>query len=96
LNPFLTSEILVLLLLTVFLFLFFFPSVFEPKRSRDTKPKGITDTQVEEFTGKKHKDAIEPFLGLEDIEKEGHEEKRLEKATPNACNPILVLANIES
>jgi hypothetical protein len=86
----------VLLLLIVFLFTFFFPSVFESKRSRDIKPKEVTNTQSEESTGEKHKIAMEPFLGLEDIEKEGHEEKRLEKATPHTCNPILVLTNIES
>lgn len=87
---------LVLLLLIVFLFVFFFPSVFESKRSRDIKPKRVTDTQSEESTGEKHKIALEPFLDLEDIEKEEDKERRLKKATPHACNPILVLANIES
>jgi hypothetical protein len=87
---------LVLLLLIVFLFIFFFPSVFESKRAIDIKPKGTSDTQSEGSTGKKHKVAIEPFLGLEDIEKEEYRAKRLEKATPHTCNPILVLADIES
>jgi hypothetical protein len=86
---------LILLLLIVFLFLFFFPSAFEPKRSRDTKPKGTTDTQADESQGRKRKGNVELFLGLEDIEKDGHEEKRLGKAILHARNPILVLANIE-
>jgi hypothetical protein len=95
LNPFPTSEILVLLLLIVFLFIFLFPSVFESKRSRDVKPKGMTHTQSEEPIKEKHKADVETFLGLEDIEKEEHSQKRSEKATPYACNPILVLVNIE-
>jgi hypothetical protein len=88
--------VFVLLLLIVFLFVFVFPSVFESKRSRDIEPKRVTDTQSEETTGEKHKIALEPFLDLEDIEKEKDKEKLLKKATSYACNPILVLANIES
>ena len=94
-NPFPTSEILVFILLIVFSFIFFFPSVFESKRSKDIKSKGMTHTQSKEPTKGKHKVDVEPFLRLEDIEKEEHEEKRSEKATLYACNPILVLANIE-
>ena len=95
-NPFLTSEMLVLLLLIVFLFVFFFPSVFESKCLRDTKPKKATSTQSEEPTMEKHRIALAPFLDLEDIEKEGDKEKRSKRATSHAYNPILVLMNIES
>jgi hypothetical protein len=87
---------LVLLLLIVFLFVFVFPSVFESKRSRDIEPKRVTDTQSEESTERKHKITLGPFLDLEDIEKEEDKEKPLKKATSYACNPILVLRNIES
>jgi hypothetical protein len=96
LNPFPTSEMLALLLLIVFLFVFFFPSVFESKGSRYSKPKRVTDTQSEESGGQKHRIALAPFLDLEDIEKEGDKENPSKRVTPHAYNPILVLANIES
>jgi len=97
LNPFLTSEALVFLLLAAILFLFFFRSVFELKRSGDSESGEIVDTRVcMQSHEKRPKAGADPFLGLENIEEEENEEQRFKRATPDSGNPILVLTNIEN
>jgi len=88
-------EILPLLLFLAFLILFFFPAIFELKRPRDAEPRRVVNVWSHYLAVNEVKFGLSSLLGLDDIEKEGFTERRLEPMTMPVRNPISILANIE-